>query len=96
MDAQQARRILDRLVGYSLSPTLGKVKYLSAGRQSVALRLVVEREREIQAFVPVEYWKITGLFEPEGSKKQYKARLFKSWRRSQYRIKKTTMALLEN
>ena len=61
IDAQQARRLLDRLVGYRLSPVLwGKVKRgLSAGRvQSVALRLVVDREREIDAFTPVEYWTI--------------------------------------
>ncbi len=62
VNAQQARRVLDRLVGYTLSPLLrDKVhkKNLSAGRvQSVAVRLVVEREREIQAFVPVEYWSI--------------------------------------
>lgn len=61
VDAQQARRILDRLVGYRLSPVLwGKVRRgLSAGRvQSVALRLVVDREREIDAFEPVEYWTI--------------------------------------
>jgi DNA topoisomerase-1 len=61
VDAQQTRRILDRLVGYELSPVLWrKVKSgLSAGRvQSVALRLIVDREREIQAFVPVEYWSI--------------------------------------
>lgn len=62
VDAQQARRILDRLVGYSLSPLLrSKItkKGLSAGRvQSVAVRLVVEREREIRAFVPVEYWSL--------------------------------------
>ena len=62
VDAQQARRILDRLVGYSLSPLLREKmerKRLSAGRvQSVALRLIVEREREIQAFVPVEYWSL--------------------------------------
>jgi len=59
VDAQQARRALDRLVGYKLSPFLWKkvAKRLSAGRvQSVALRLIVEREREIEAFVPVEYW----------------------------------------
>ncbi|MHB8173758.1 MAG: type I DNA topoisomerase [Nitrospirota bacterium] len=62
VDAQQARRVLDRLVGYQVSPLLGKkVKWgASAGRvQSVALRLVVEREREILAFVPREYWSIT-------------------------------------
>jgi DNA topoisomerase-1 len=62
VDAQQARRLLDRIVGYQVSPLLwDKVRRgLSAGRvQSVALRLVVEREREIQAFVPTEYWTIT-------------------------------------
>lgn len=61
VDAQQARRVLDRLVGYKLSPLLWKKvrKGLSAGRvQSVAVRLIVEREREIQAFKPVEYWNI--------------------------------------
>src|SRR3990167_8929310 len=61
VDAQQARRILDRLVGYKLSPFLWKKLYrgLSAGRvQSVAVRLIVEREREIQAFKPEEYWTI--------------------------------------
>ena len=80
VDAQQARRILDRLVGYSVSPILwAKVKgRLSAGRvQSVALRLVVEREREIEAFIPVEYWTIHGLFNPDGSDKQYRAKLAK-------------------
>jgi DNA topoisomerase-1 len=61
VDAQQARRVLDRLVGYSLSPLLwDKIRRgLSAGRvQSVAVRLIVDREREIQAFVPVEYWSL--------------------------------------
>lgn len=61
VEAQQARRILDRLVGYKLSPLLWKkvLKGLSAGRvQSVAVRLVVDREREIEAFVPSEYWTI--------------------------------------
>ncbi len=65
VDAQQARRILDRLVGYELSPFLWRkvARGLSAGRvQSVAVRLVVEREREIKAFNPEEYWGIEGLF----------------------------------
>ncbi len=65
VDAQQARRILDRLVGYELSPFLWKKIYkgLSAGRvQSIAVRFVVEREREIQAFKPQEYWTIEGVF----------------------------------
>ncbi|NSW82397.1 MAG: type I DNA topoisomerase [Syntrophothermus sp.] len=65
VNAQQARRVLDRLVGYSLSPLLwNKIKKgLSAGRvQSVALRLICEREREIESFVPEEYWTIEGEF----------------------------------
>ncbi|MCD6110023.1 type I DNA topoisomerase [bacterium] len=72
VDAQQARRVLDRLVGYELSPLLWKkIRYgLSAGRvQSVAVRLIVEREREIQAFKPDEYWKITGTFTGDANKK---------------------------
>lgn len=62
VEAQQARRVLDRLVGYKASPVLWKTvkKGLSAGRvQTVALRLIVEREREIRAFTPVEYWSIS-------------------------------------
>src|SRR3990170_9125832 len=61
VDAQQARRVLDRLVGYKLSPLLWEKvqRGLSAGRvQSVAVRIIVDREREIQAFVPVEYWSL--------------------------------------
>jgi len=76
--AQQARRILDRLVGYKISPLLwDKVKRgLSAGRvQSVALRLIVDRESEIKVFKPEEYWQLTGLFEKDGI--DFEARLFK-------------------
>ncbi len=78
VNAQQARRVLDRLVGYNLSPLLWrKVRgRLSAGRvQSVALRLVVEREREIQAFVPVEYWSVAAEFQPQGLKETFIAKL---------------------
>ena len=69
VEAQQARRVLDRLVGYKASPLLWKTvkKGLSAGRvQTVALRLIVEREREVRAFTPVEYWTVEALLEKAG------------------------------
>lgn len=77
VDAQQARRVLDRLVGYKLSPWLWRQVYrgLSAGRvQSVATRLICEREEEIRAFVPVEYWSIEATYKTE-KKESFKAKL---------------------
>ena len=78
VNAQQARRVLDRLVGYSISPILWeKVRgRLSAGRvQSVALRLIVDREREIEEFKPVEYWSIHGEFKAEKLKSSFITKL---------------------
>ncbi|MDR0197576.1 MAG: type I DNA topoisomerase [Oscillospiraceae bacterium] len=81
VNAQQARRILDRIVGYKLSPFLWKKvrRGLSAGRvQSVAVRLVVEREREIEAFTPREYWSVDAKLLSENGKKPFDAKLFKA------------------
>ncbi|OGF20556.1 DNA topoisomerase I [Candidatus Falkowbacteria bacterium RIFOXYB2_FULL_38_15] len=80
VDAQQARRVLDRLVGYEISPFLWKkiTKGLSAGRvQSVAVRLIVEREGEIKKFVPEEYWDISGEFKKEKGEENITAKLNK-------------------
>src|ERR1700677_4916765 len=77
VDAQQTRRVLDRIVGYQISPLLwDKVRRgLSAGRvQTVALRLIVEREREIKAFVPVEYWTLDAKLTPANEKTEFTAR----------------------
>ena len=77
-DAQEARRVLDRLVGYKISPILWRRVRpgLSAGRvQSVAVRLIVEREREIRAFVPVEYWSVDVRLAPDGDEHAFLARL---------------------
>lgn len=79
VNAQQARRILDRLVGYKISPLLWKTVYrgLSAGRvQSVALRIICEREEAIANFVPQEYWSITAILETK-DKKSFRAKLVK-------------------
>ena len=77
VDAQQARRVLDRIVGYSISPLLWKKvkKGLSAGRvQSVATRLVVDRENEIDNFDPVEFWNISAVMSQQGAKQEFTAR----------------------
>ncbi|WP_349673827.1 type I DNA topoisomerase [Lacrimispora sp.] len=77
VDAQQARRVLDRMVGYMISPLLwAKVKRgLSAGRvQSVALRLISDREEDINAFIPEEYWNLDAVLKQEGSKKSLTAK----------------------
>ena len=80
VEAQVGRRVLDRIVGYFLSPLLWKkiARGLSAGRvQSVALRLIIEREREIQKFVPKEYWEIEAQLEKKEGKQSFKAELEK-------------------
>lgn len=79
VDAQQARRVLDRMVGYMISPLLwAKVKRgLSAGRvQSVALRLICDREEEINAFIPEEYWNLEAQLKQDGSKKMLTAKFY--------------------
>ena len=79
VDAQQARRILDRMIGYRISPLLwAKVKRgLSAGRvQSVALRIICDREEEINAFVPQEYWSMDADFSVKGMKKPFRAKFY--------------------
>ncbi len=79
VDAQQARRVLDRIVGYKISPLLWKKvkKGLSAGRvQSVATRLVVDREKEIEAFVPQEYWRIDAKLNKNGDRKKISAHFY--------------------
>lgn len=79
VDAQQARRILDRLIGYKLSPILSKKiqRGLSAGRvQSVAVKMIFDREKEIQAFQSQEYWLITAMLSPEKAGAEFQAKLF--------------------
>ena len=79
VDAQQARRVLDRIVGYKISPFLWRKvrKGLSAGRvQSVAVRIIMDREEEIRAFKPEEYWSIDAKFIPKGSRKSFPASLY--------------------
>lgn len=83
VNAQQARRLLDRIVGYKISPLLnrriqrGKENFVSAGRvQSVALKLVVDREKEIEAFKPVEYWNLAALLKGDTEGRAFRAQLY--------------------
>ncbi|MDR0890196.1 MAG: type I DNA topoisomerase [Oscillospiraceae bacterium] len=97
VDAQQARRILDRIVGYQLSPLLWKKirRGLSAGRvQSVATRLVVEREQEIEAFVPVEYWTIDALLQCIDKPGSFTARYFGDGAKRELHSEQETDAIL--
>ncbi|HSP79590.1 MAG TPA: type I DNA topoisomerase [Myxococcaceae bacterium] len=97
-DSQQTRRILDRLVGYQISPLLWKKvrRGLSAGRvQSVAVRLVCEREEEIKAFVPQEYWTLDALLEGPAGPPPFKAKLSKvDGRKAELKDQATTEALV--
>jgi len=99
VSAQQARRILDRLVGYTLSPLLWKKvkRGLSAGRvQSVALRLIVEREKEIEKFVPKEFWKIIAILKKQNENKEFKAELIqKNEKKLEIKNKKEAEEILE-
>ena len=100
VDAQQARRVLDRIVGYKISPVLWKKvkRGLSAGRvQSVAVRLIVEREVEIENFVPVEYWNIFAKLKDSESKKEFEARFYgKGGKKQEIHSKEETDEILKN
>ena len=98
VNAQQARRMLDRMVGYTISPLLwAKVKRgLSAGRvQSVALRIICDREEEINAFIPEEYWTLEGEFEVKGEKKPLKAKFVLSDKEQNIRSREEADHILE-
>ncbi|WP_373217825.1 type I DNA topoisomerase [Ruminococcus sp. 5_1_39BFAA] len=98
VDAQQARRMLDRMVGYSISPLLwAKVKRgLSAGRvQSVALRIICDREEEINSFIPEEYWSLDGTFLAEGEKKALEAKFYGTDKKIAIHNKKEMDEILE-
>jgi len=90
-DAQQARRVLDRIVGYKMSPLLWKKvkKGLSAGRvQSVAVKLICDREEEIEKFIPEEYWNITAQLKDKKSKKSFDAKFYGIFDKSNENAKK--------
>lgn len=98
VDAQQARRMLDRMVGYSISPLLwAKVKRgLSAGRvQSAALRIICDREDEINSFIPEEYWSLDGEFKVKGEKKPLQAKFYGTDKKMPIRNKKEMDEILK-
>ena len=100
VDAQQARRILDRIVGYKISPLLWKKvkRGLSAGRvQSVAVKLIVDRENEIENFIPQEYWNIYANLKDEKSKKEFEARFYgKDGKKQEITSKEQVDEILKN
>ena len=100
VDAQQARRVLDRIVGYKISPLLWKKvkRGLSAGRvQSVAVKLIVDREEEIDKFIPEEYWNIFVDLEDENSKKQFEAKFYgKDGKKQEIHNKEEADEILKN
>ena len=99
VDAQQARRVLDRIVGYKISPLLWKKvrRGLSAGRvQSVAVKLIVDREEEIEKFIPEEYWNIYAKLEDKEAKKQFEAKFYgKSGKKQEIHSKKEVEEILK-
>ena len=99
VDAQQARRVLDRIVGYKMSPLLWKKvkRGLSSGRvQSVAVKLIVDRENEIEGFKPEEYWNIYAKLKDEKTKKQFEARFYgKNEKKLEIHSKQETDEVLE-
>ena len=100
VDAQQARRVLDRIVGYKISPVLWKKvkRGLSAGRvQSVAVKLIVDREEEINKFIPEEYWNIYANLQDEESKKNFEARFYgKDGKKQEIHSEKEIKEILAN
>ena len=100
VDAQQARRVLDRIVGYKMSPVLWKKvrRGLSAGRvQSVAVKLIVDRENEIENFIPEEYWNIYANLQDEETKKEFEAHFYgKNGKKQEIHSEKEVNEILEN
>ncbi len=98
VDAQQARRVLDRMVGYRISPLLwAKIKRgLSAGRvQSVALRIICDREEEINAFIPEEYWSLDAVLSVEGEKKPIVAKYYGTDKKQSLHSREETNAVMK-